>query len=642
MKVFVHHLDELLGRSLIGSLTKAKHTVIGTKSSQNASVPSNIRTVPSDDFDEVATELLDADVIIYPIFGASDETAACEQAIQALHDADYAGSKTFICVSTVLTWDRTVREDEDSEDPFAEEDFRKRKPHPNFKHYAATEKLVSRLRKKGPTSFLKTYIVCAGLIYGLEEWLLHPWFKDAWELKQPALDCYGAGENVVPTIHVTDLANIITRVIKEQPSSRYIVAVDNAQNTLREIVDSINMELGTKGKVHTLKKDEVLLLKDIEIFLVNMRFDASTIREWDDFEWHCEEGLVERIGDVVYEFRETRGLLPLKIFIHGPPASGKSYLAAEIAKQYKIVHLSIKDILDEAYKTADEDTREEIDAVKEENNGRLTEELVTRFVKRKLKSRPCVNQGYVLDGYPKTVDDCKILFVDPEEDDDDGGDDENPPQRAPIIVPEYVISLEATDEFLADRVMALPQAQVEGTHNDEDGFRRRLEQFRELNTETATLLNYFEERDIDPLVVSIDGIEEPLPKIYKRIGSAHNYGPTAEELAIAERLQREREDETREALRQEKEVLDKEEAERRSKRDAKERARLAAIQKQEREMLDVHALPLRKYLLDNIMPAVTEALIEVTKVRPDDPIDYLAEYLFRCSPEEVLESRTQK
>lgn len=36
-------------------------------------------------------------------------------------------------------------------------------------------------------------------------------------------------------------------------------------------------------------------------------------------------------------------------------------------------------------------------------------------------------------------------------------------------MPEVVISLDATDEFLKDRVMNLPQAVVEGTHNTEKG-----------------------------------------------------------------------------------------------------------------------------------------------------------------------------
>lgn len=42
--------------------------------------------------------------------------------------------------------------------------------------------------------------------------------------------------------------------------------------------------------------------------------------------------------------------------------------------------------------------------------GRLEDQYVIRFVKEKLKSMPCRNQGYILDGFPKTYDQAKDLF----------------------------------------------------------------------------------------------------------------------------------------------------------------------------------------------------------------------------------------
>lgn len=44
-----------------------------------------------------------------------------------------------------------------------------------------------------------------------------------------------------------------------------------------------------------------------------------------------------------------------------------------------------------------------------------------------------------------------------------------PPQYNRLTMPEVVLSLDAGDEFLKQRVMNLPQSQVEGTHNTEDG-----------------------------------------------------------------------------------------------------------------------------------------------------------------------------
>ena len=38
------------------------------------------------------------------------------------------------------------------------------------------------------------------------------------------------------------------------------------------------------------------------------------------------------------------------------------------------------------------------------------------------------------------------------------------------------------------------------------------------------------------------------------------------------------------------------------------------------------------YLMKNVIPSLTEGLLETCKVMPEDPVDYLAEYLFRVSP----------
>lgn len=40
-------------------------------------------------------------------------------------------------------------------------------------------------------------------------------------------------------------------------------------------------------------------------------------------------------------------------------------------------------------------------------------------------------------------------------------------------------------------------------------------------------------------------------------------------------------------------------------------------------MLDAHSIPLRNYLMRHVMPTLTEGLIEVCKIRPEDPVDYL-------------------
>lgn len=53
--------------------------------------------------------------------------------------------------------------------------------------------------------------------------------------------------------------------------------------------------------------------------------------------------------------------------------------------------------------------------------------------------------------------------------------------------------------------------------------------------------------------------------------------------------------------------------------------------KQEKVMLQVRSEPLRQYLMTHVLPTLTKGLIEVCQVRPEDPCDYLAEWLLKNS-----------
>ena len=61
-------------------------------------------------------------------------------------------------------------------------------------------------------------------------------FKTAWHGQAPALQCFGSGQNIVPTIHVKDLAGVLVNICDQKPKVRYMVAVDESKNTLEEIV----------------------------------------------------------------------------------------------------------------------------------------------------------------------------------------------------------------------------------------------------------------------------------------------------------------------------------------------------------------------------------------------------------------------
>ncbi|CAD7956404.1 unnamed protein product [Amoebophrya sp. A25] len=57
------------------------------------------------------------------------------------------------------------------------------------------------------------------------------------------------------------------------------------------------------------------------------------------------------------------------------------------------------------------------------------------------------------------------------------------------------------------------------------------------------------------------------------------------------------------------------------------------LKREEESQLEEVSEPLRKYMAEYVTPHVTEALIEICRVMPEDPVDYLAEFLFFKSEE---------
>ena len=60
------------------------------------------------------------------------------------------------------------------------------------------------------------------------------------------------------------------------------------------------------------------------------------------FPWHCEKGILKNMEKLNNEFNQFRGLNPVKIFVTGPPASGKTFYSQKLAKYYNIPHVSVK------------------------------------------------------------------------------------------------------------------------------------------------------------------------------------------------------------------------------------------------------------------------------------------------------------
>lgn len=688
--------DELLGISQRGQMVETglkeeddKRRLALEKFSVLSEVPTWVdEVVPYDDAEAVKAAIIDSDYIIFDLTSNAAEAQATAEWLHSQAESFNERPKTLIVISTLMTWAKTRtaanggdgEENAESSGALVEEDYRRRKPHPNFKSIWNAEKEIIKLGKK---SSFKTFVISPGLIYHGGDSIFHPFLKAAWS-NERELVVFGDGSNVLPTIHLDDLCEIVTDVIEMAPLSRYVVAVDGSSNTLLELVSSISEELGT-GKVRVVPLEEAYLnglfsQADIDMLTTSLRIEPGCVRDMA-FSWKYESGLVENVAQFVQEYKNGRGLHPINVVVHGPPASGKTTLARNLANHYSLHYVDatqiMKNLVDElsarvsaSYSVGesggegatgeaaggaagnsslsgsdthdiDEDRAllEDIKEFSSKNNGQYPPHLTRLQVRRRLLSKPCGNQGYVLDGYPSNIEEAMALFCVTEEESEEAGNDvavagangESLPLNTKLQ-PGFVFGLDCTDQTVKERAMKLPEPDCLLYKNTQEGFLRRLEQYRAENTDENTILNFYDEHEL--LTISLNAnppnsAEQVTSQAKIRIGAPRNFGPKVEEIKRRRRIDEEERSKALAAQEEERQRQAVEEQLRQQKEYAEWKRRMEEIHSQEKQVLEAQSAPLRSYLMKNIMPTLSQALVQVCKVRPADPIDYVAEYLFK-------------
>ena len=90
----------------------------------------------------------------------------------------------------------------------------------------------------------------------------------------------------------------------------------------------------------------------------------------------------------------------------GPPGAGKGTLAAQVAAEYKIPHISTGDIFRENIKNQTElgkKVKAIIDA-----GGLVSDEITCQLVQDRIAKDDCKN-GFILDGFPRTIPQAEMF-----------------------------------------------------------------------------------------------------------------------------------------------------------------------------------------------------------------------------------------
>lgn len=305
-------------------------------------------------------------------------------------------------------------------------------------------------------------------------------------------------------------------------------------------------------------------------------------------------------------------------------------------------------------------------------NQALTAPLKARVMWPKLASKNVENQGYISVNLPGKFDESQAMFFNPTPEGLPTVPVGRPVPGAPepvvntTITPTKVICLVCDDDdYLKESALKIAKAAHEAEQaatedpseriefdakKTEDWFSKAIVEYRtSQKDETKTPLYFFEETcSIECLSVTVgravgsDAAEAAMAYIDGSDGAPYNFHPTKEEAIVAMQEAEEAEAAAEaEATRVREEAAAAIKEGKRLKEEA-EKARLDAIADHEKEILESRSFPLRAYLMSAVIPTLTEGMLEVVKSAPEDPVDFLAEYLFKRVVDKEAEAAKKK
>ena len=93
----------------------------------------------------------------------------------------------------------------------------------------------------------------------------------------------------------------------------------------------------------------------------------------------------------------------MQLIIFGPPGVGKGTLSDMLSNKYKIPHISTGDIFRNEIKSGNSELIQYV-----EKGFLVPDSVVNKVVEKGLKQENCKN-GFILDGYPRTIDQAEFL-----------------------------------------------------------------------------------------------------------------------------------------------------------------------------------------------------------------------------------------
>ncbi|KAF4665073.1 hypothetical protein FOL46_003898, partial [Perkinsus olseni] len=624
MRIFINNADTYVGNALCADLQKILETptrIYATvKGGDDCQVPPPVRRIVSRrDQSNVLKAVSQSHLAVFDLH--SSDLAEVDFILRRLKSQPLDQQLVLVLISSVMVWARTkpnsvdesvgdglVPETASENASDAEElqssetavltdaDWRRRVPSSRYRSWKKLETLALSLNS---LDSINAYVVCSGVLYGNGELTFYDDFRAAW-LGEVTHRIIGDGENIIPTLHVRDLARCVRHLSAATEEQSYVIAVDDGLNKQKEILTAIVNHLGTGVEVPKISYDQaVACLDEREAFLLDVRLQASDFLHHPEFTWWSKDGPVAAVDKLINEFCAWRNLRPLKLVLIGPPASGKTFYAAKIAESYRLVHITVGPVVQEALARgkkvkamvdpeAQESDAEPVDVESLDDrdrqedfrdgpfylslleqweelegtqpNPRLPAPMICKAIRYELERRnACKFRGYVLDGFPRTAEEARELFVMPltgkEGVDDENEDGDETSKKLVVddtLRPGWAFLLQSELDACRSRLEALTEAEATGTHNTVEDFQRRADGWtKEIESHgSVTVLDALNNvlegertcREIKVDGVDTDDVVDIISQAIEHEGCPYNYIPSKRTEVEAKTIEMEREE----------------------------------------------------------------------------------------------------
>lgn len=185
----------------------------------------------------------------------------------------------------------------------------------------------------------------------------------------------------------------------------------------------------------------------------------------------------------------------ISLILFGPPGSGKGTQAAKLVEKYSLLHISTGDLF--RYEMSN-NTPLGQQAKNYIEKGELVPDSVTiGMLRNKVEANPGV-QGYIFDGFPRTVPQAEAL-------------DQLLREKGTEV--SALLSLDVSDEEITQRILLRGQTSGRADDNDVSIIRNRIEVYKK---ETEQVFDYYDQFGKSLKINGMGSIEE----IFRRLCAA--------------------------------------------------------------------------------------------------------------------------